>query len=74
LAIRQVSDDNNSWDSIARWEDGTSNQLIAGEKHIPTNRLEIAKASDTGSAAPNYVANVPYIATVVSVPQERRVI
>ncbi|MDR1270520.1 MAG: DUF1559 domain-containing protein [Planctomycetaceae bacterium] len=65
LAIRQVSDDNNSWeprDSIARWEDGTSNQLIAGEKHIPINRLGIAKAGDTGSAAQNYVADVPYIA------------
>jgi prepilin-type N-terminal cleavage/methylation domain-containing protein len=65
LAIRLVNNDNNSWeprDSLARWEDGTSNQLIAGEKHIPTNRLGIAKGGDAGSAAQNYTADVPYIA------------
>ncbi|MDR2114910.1 MAG: DUF1559 domain-containing protein [Planctomycetaceae bacterium] len=65
LAIRLVNNDNNSWeprDSLARWEDGTSNQLIAGEKHIPPNRLGIAKGGDAGSAAQNYVADVPYIA------------
>lgn len=65
LAIRQVNDDNNSWeprDPLARWEDGTSNQLIAGEKHIPPNRLGIAKGGDAGAAAQNYVADVPYIA------------
>ncbi|MDR0335707.1 MAG: DUF1559 domain-containing protein [Planctomycetaceae bacterium] len=65
LAIRLIGNDNNSWeprDPLARWEDGTSNQLIAGEKHIPPNRLGIAKSGDAGSAAQNYLADVPYIA------------
>jgi len=26
-------------DNLARWSDGTSNQIIFGEKHIPTDRL-----------------------------------
>lgn len=37
------SNDANTWsgrDSMARWSDGASNQLLAGEKHIPIHRLE----------------------------------
>jgi type II secretory pathway pseudopilin PulG len=38
-----MANDNISWeerDTFAWWADGTSNQLVLGEKHIPSNRLE----------------------------------
>jgi prepilin-type N-terminal cleavage/methylation domain-containing protein len=47
VAQLKVENNYNTWeprDTIARWEDGTSNQAIIGEKHIPLSRL--GKAED----------------------------
>ena len=35
-------------DTMAWWKDGTSNQFLIGEKHIPSNRLEKCEFKDTG--------------------------
>ena len=40
-------------DSMSWWADGTSNQIIIGEKHIPTNRLGRCDFADTGGVAAN---------------------
>ena len=32
-------------DSMAWWSDGTSNQLVIGEKHIPENRLNVCRTA-----------------------------
>ena len=34
--------------SMARWADGSSNQLIVGEKHIPFEKLNVCEGTDTG--------------------------
>jgi len=52
-----------SWsprDTISRFADGTSNQLLIGDKHIPSNRLEVC--NEAGSQAYN-VADCSYIIT-----------
>lgn len=33
-------DNNKPRDTLARWQDGVSNQLVVGEKHIPLSRLD----------------------------------
>ena len=38
-------------DTIAWWSDGTSNQIIIGEKHIPQNRLGQCSHADTGGVS-----------------------
>ena len=30
-------------DTMSWWQDGTSNQLVVGEKHIPINRLNVCR-------------------------------
>jgi type II secretory pathway pseudopilin PulG len=40
-------------DSFASWTDGTSNQLVLGEKHIPANRIGISKNGTTASVRDN---------------------
>ena len=45
-----VVGDGNSWkprDTFSRWSDGTSNQLVFGEKHIPTGMLGKCSVTDT---------------------------
>ncbi|MDR0335726.1 MAG: DUF1559 domain-containing protein, partial [Planctomycetaceae bacterium] len=41
--------DKTTWaprDGISWWLDGTSNQIVAGEKHVPKNRLEQCSSTD----------------------------
>ena len=48
-----TSGDYNTWkprDTFAWWADGTSNQFVIGEKHVPLNRLGISQCGN-GSAA-----------------------
>jgi len=52
---RWVSRDDFSW-----WADGTSNQLLLGEKHIPQNRLG-RSANGARAGMPQYVADASYI-------------
>ena len=45
-----VVGDGNSWqprDTLARWADGTSNQLVFGEKHIPTGYIGKCSVTDS---------------------------
>jgi hypothetical protein len=42
-------------DTISRLADGTSNQIMIGEKHIPTNRLEKCDEAIPEGQAPNTV-------------------
>jgi type II secretory pathway pseudopilin PulG len=45
LARLTINNDPNSWkprDTMSYWKDGTSNQLVIGEKHIPISQLGIA--------------------------------
>ena len=47
---------NEGWkgrDTMAWWADGTSNQIIIGEKHIPLNRLGQCSHADTGGVSAN---------------------
>ena len=37
-------------DTMARWSDGTSNQIVIGEKHIPTKRLGMCEGSEIYTA------------------------
>ncbi|GHT25969.1 hypothetical protein FACS18942_02360 [Planctomycetales bacterium] len=34
---------------MARWQDGSSNQFITGEKHIPVSQLGVCEYSGTGN-------------------------
>ncbi len=60
------ADSGKNWrvrDEISRWQDGTSNQLLFGEKHIPVNRL--GKCTD-GTEATEILRNsgdCSYLAT-----------
>jgi hypothetical protein len=47
-------------DSFASWVDGTSNQLVLGEKHVPANRLGISKNGTTASVRDN-IADCTYV-------------
>ena len=47
-------------DDFAYWRDGTSNQFVLGEKHIPNNRLGISKNGTVATARP-YIADCTYI-------------
>jgi type II secretory pathway pseudopilin PulG len=46
-------------DSMSWWRDGTSNQFIVGEKHIPSNRLGRCSHQDTGGVCA-YAADCNY--------------
>ncbi|MDR1271295.1 MAG: DUF1559 domain-containing protein [Planctomycetaceae bacterium] len=49
-------------DTFAWWEDGTSNQLVLGEKHIPINRLGISRNGANASTDYRpYVADCSYL-------------
>ncbi|MGL4594681.1 MAG: DUF1559 domain-containing protein [Thermoguttaceae bacterium] len=55
-----------SWqprDTMSWWTDGSSNQFLLGEKHIPINRLGISKAGGMGAAYQPYSADMTYITT-----------
>ncbi|MDR2344492.1 MAG: DUF1559 domain-containing protein, partial [Planctomycetaceae bacterium] len=39
-------DRNTPRDNISYWTDGTSNQIIFGDSHIPKNRLNVCKSAD----------------------------
>ncbi|MGL6194073.1 MAG: DUF1559 domain-containing protein [Thermoguttaceae bacterium] len=44
--------DGNSWapqDAMSRWADGTSNQIVLGEKHIPLGAINQCRTSDAGA-------------------------
>ncbi|MDR2440245.1 MAG: DUF1559 domain-containing protein [Planctomycetaceae bacterium] len=47
-------------DSFASWTDGTSNQLVLGEKHIPVNRLGMSKNGTVVSVRDN-IGDCTYI-------------
>ncbi|MDR1141306.1 MAG: DUF1559 domain-containing protein [Planctomycetaceae bacterium] len=52
--FRTCLTEGNSWaprDTMAWWSDGTSNQLLIGEKHIPPSRLGKCGASGTEKTA-----------------------
>jgi len=46
-------------DTFAWWSDGTSNQLVVGEKHIPLGRLD--RCDDSGSGNPSNSGDCSYI-------------
>jgi hypothetical protein len=37
---------------MAWWRDGSSNQFLIGEKHVPTDRIGISKSGETTSERP----------------------
>jgi hypothetical protein len=49
-----------SRDGFDYWIDGTSNQLLLGEKHIPVNRLGISKNGSLASGRP-FMADCTYV-------------
>jgi len=48
-----VADNWTGRDTMAWWSDGTSNQFLVGEKHIPSNRLGRCSHADTGGVSAN---------------------
>jgi len=49
-------DDSYVWklrDSMSWWRDGTSNQIVIGEKHIPTNRIGLCDVTVIAGVIPN---------------------
>ena len=48
-----ATDDWTCRDTMSWWQDGTSNQFLTGEKHIPKNRLGQCSHADTGGACAN---------------------
>jgi hypothetical protein len=44
-------------DTMARWQDGTSNQLLFGEKHIPPSRLDKCAKSYIASGDCSYLVS-----------------
>jgi hypothetical protein len=58
----------NTWlprDTMAWWSDGASNQLVIGEKHIPTGKLGISKGTNSADAIVDAAAtaDATYLAT-----------
>jgi type II secretory pathway pseudopilin PulG len=51
----------NPRDNMSYWQDGTSNQLILGEKHIPVGRLGFSKGNQNDSNIANS-ADMTYLA------------
>jgi hypothetical protein len=50
-------------DTFSWWADGTSNQIVLGEKHIPINRLGISRNGANASTDYRpYVADCTYLA------------
>lgn len=47
-------------DDFSYWSDGTSNQLVLGEKHIPLNRLGVSKNGTVAAVQP-YIADTTYV-------------
>jgi prepilin-type N-terminal cleavage/methylation domain-containing protein len=59
-----VAGDYRTWfprDSFSRWSDGTSNQIVIGEKHIPQNRLGSCGRAP-GDTSDKQYADCAYIA------------
>ena len=53
-ALYSVPTDASSWgprDTMAWWSDGTSNQILVGEKHLPERALNACEHSPAGSTA-----------------------
>jgi hypothetical protein len=50
-------------DTMAWLTDGTSNQFIMGEKHIPFNRLGVSKTGSAGTVNQCFTADTTYITT-----------
>jgi hypothetical protein len=50
-------------DTMAWLSDGTSNQFLVGEKHIPIGRLGISKTGSAGAANQCFTADMTYITT-----------
>ncbi|GHT39627.1 hypothetical protein FACS189427_13670 [Planctomycetales bacterium] len=50
-------------DTMAWWQDGTSNQFILGEKHIPQGRLGVSKCGSAGGVNACFTADTTYITT-----------
>jgi prepilin-type N-terminal cleavage/methylation domain-containing protein len=62
--IRPCIREGSTWvsrDTMAWWSDGTSNQLLIGEKHIPPSRLGKCAASGTEQKA--YAGDCSYLTT-----------
>ena len=49
-------------DTMAYWADGTSNQLVIGEKHIPLTRIGISKGYTSTSPDILFSADMTYLA------------
>ncbi|MDR1271195.1 MAG: DUF1559 domain-containing protein [Planctomycetaceae bacterium] len=57
MALLQRTLDYTSWsprDSMSWWLDGSSNQLIVGEKHLPPSKLGKCEPDSTDSVYPTY--------------------
>ncbi|MDR2438679.1 MAG: DUF1559 domain-containing protein [Planctomycetaceae bacterium] len=68
VALLATTGNYNTWqprDTMAWWSDGTSNQLIIGEKHIPTGKLGISKGTNAADAIVDATAtaDATYLAT-----------
>jgi prepilin-type N-terminal cleavage/methylation domain-containing protein/prepilin-type processing-associated H-X9-DG protein len=68
VALLAASGNYNTWqprDTMAWWSDGASNQLVIGEKHIPTGKLGISKGTDASDAIVDATAtaDATYLAT-----------
>jgi hypothetical protein len=50
-------------DTMAWLSDGTSNQFLVGEKHIPIGRVGISKTGSAGTTNQCYTADMTYITT-----------
>ena len=49
-------------DSMAYWADGTSNQLVIGEKHVPLTRIGVSKGYTSSSPDYLFSADMTYLA------------
>ena len=62
-----VNDDGRTWKpshGMERWADGTSNQLIIGEKHIPTGALgRCERGTDAANTNKVFLADCTYLST-----------
>jgi hypothetical protein len=53
-------------DGISRWSDGTSNQFVFGERHVPTNKLSAPYNAGAGDAAsPTELWDGSYLASTL---------
>ena len=64
--------DYNTWmprDTFAYWADGTSNQIVVGERHIPLNRIGICSVAASGYDCSILWAQVDYKDSTTLMPQ-----